>query len=96
MYCRFEKHGLQLKPIHRYDLKGSLVEDSDSRWQLAKQLWEKYGKRTYLLGWHEIRQLLYEYLPPNTVEFDKQVSTPDARVLRFQACMSSHYASMWY
>ena len=66
--------------MHRYDLKGNLLEDSDSRWQLTRQLSEKYGKRTFLLGWHEIRQLLFEYLPPNTVEFDKQVNISDTRV----------------
>ena len=38
-----------------------------------EMLYQKYGKRTCILGWHEIRQLLYEYLPSGVVEFDKQV-----------------------
>ena len=38
------------------------------------ELDEKYGKTPFILGWHEIRQLLYESLPANTVSFDTQVS----------------------
>ena len=38
-----------------------------------EQLFEKYGRITTLLGWHEIRQLLFEYLPSGIVEFNKQV-----------------------
>lgn len=67
---------MQLKPIHRYDLNGDFVDETDMRWKEAERLWEKYGKRTMLLGWHEIRQLLFDYLPPGTVDFDKQVCCP--------------------
>ncbi len=34
---------------------------------------KKYGKAPFFLGWHEIRQLLFEFLPEGVVEFNKQV-----------------------
>ena len=60
--------------IQRYDLKGNVVKDTviDGTKE-SQQMYEKYGKRLTILGWHEIRQLLFEYLPSATVEFDKQV-----------------------
>ena len=33
----------------------------------------KYGKSQFVLGWHEIRELLYRSLPEGIVLFDKQV-----------------------
>lgn len=36
---------------------------------------QKYGKGPFFLGWHEIRQLIYESLPPGVVKFNSQVST---------------------
>ena len=40
---------------------------------------EKYGKSPFFLGWHEIRQLLFEFLPKGVVQFDKQVCTCGVR-----------------
>ncbi|KAL3154854.1 hypothetical protein ABBQ38_011396 [Trebouxia sp. C0009 RCD-2024] len=77
LLARFLKHGLQLSTFRLYDLKGTFVKNSDIRMQVSDQLYEKYGKKTVLLGWHEIRQLLFEYLPSGTVEFDKQMTGYD-------------------
>lgn len=32
----------------------------------------RYGKSMFFLGWHEIRQTLYESLPEGVVQFKKQ------------------------
>ena len=56
-----------------YDLEGNYKGNTEGKRQEAEHLYEKYGKKTVLLGWHEIRQLLFEYLPSGIVEFDKQV-----------------------
>lgn len=56
-----------------YDLEGNSKGNTEVKRRESEQLYDKYGKRTVLLGWHEIRQLLFEYLPSGTVEFDKQV-----------------------
>ncbi|KAL3144420.1 hypothetical protein ABBQ32_004168 [Trebouxia sp. C0010 RCD-2024] len=77
LLARFLEHGLQLSTFRQYDLKGNYVKNSDIRMQVSDQLYEKYGKKTVLLGWHEIRQLLFEYLPSGTVEFDKQMTSYD-------------------
>ena len=44
-----------------------------------QELFDKYGKAPLLLGWHEIRQLLFDHLPGGIVHFDTQVT----------ACLSS-------
>ena len=64
---------MQISGWRSYDLKGKFLKHGDARIAENKQLHEKYGKETTLLGWHEIRQLLFEYLPSGIVEFDKQV-----------------------
>lgn len=46
------------------------TENSD---QAISELEQKYRKRPVAIGWHECRQLLFDQLPPGTVEFDKQV-----------------------
>lgn len=61
------------QPSIRHDLKGNCLGPMEERNKENKALYQKYGKRTSLLGWHEIRQLLYEYLPSGVVEFDTQV-----------------------
>ena len=35
---------------------------------------DKYGRAPFFLGWHEIRQLLFDFVPNDVVEFDKQAS----------------------
>ena len=74
-WCRFLKHGLSLKPLIRYDLHGNVVpfKARESPTEVFAKLHSKYGKAPVLLGWHEIRQLLFDYLPSDTVTFDKQV-----------------------
>lgn len=44
-----------------------------------RELFDKYGKAPFLLGWHEIRQLLFDHLPNGIVRFNTQVT----------ACLSS-------
>ncbi|DBA92281.1 TPA: hypothetical protein ACH3X2_003708 [Trebouxia sp. C0005] len=50
------------------------MEDRQKQTQL---LHAKYGKYPFILGWHEIRQLLFDYLPAGIVEFDKQMTKYD-------------------
>ncbi len=72
--CRFKACGLPIKkPVTRYDLHGNFVENMEDRHKQIQLLHAKYGKYPFLLGWHEIRQLLFDYLPAGVVEFDKQV-----------------------
>lgn len=71
--CRLLEHGLSVTPFLRYDLQGKLVGKTEDRIAEMESLYKKFGKKICLLGWHEIRQLLFEYLPPDVVEFDKQV-----------------------
>ncbi len=71
--CSFHAHGLRIKPIKRYDLKGNFVDQTEDRHKELTEMHEKYGMSPLLLGWHEIRQLLFEYLPAGVVDFDKQV-----------------------
>ena len=39
------------------------------------ELIQKYGKGPFFLGWHEIRQLIFEHLPDGIVDFNSQVSS---------------------
>ena len=71
--CRLLEHGLSVTPFLRYDLQGKLVGKTEDRIAELESLYKKFGKKVCLLGWHEIRQLLFEYLPSDMVEFDKQV-----------------------
>ena len=74
--CSFEKHGLPINGIRRYNLEGKFLGMAlDNIKDLAK-LHQQYGKQVMLLGWHEIRSLLFDYLPAGTVEFDKQAWPP--------------------
>ena len=73
MTCRFLKYGVRVSGWRSYDLKGNIVKRGSTIIAESEQLFEKYGKISTLLGWHEIRQLLFEYLPSGIVEFDKQV-----------------------
>ena len=71
--CRLLEHSLSVTPFLRYDLQGKLVGKTEDRIAEMESLYKKFGKKICLLGWHEIRQLLFEYLPGDVVEFDKQV-----------------------
>lgn len=90
---RFLEHGLTVHPFLRYNLQGELVGKAEVQHAEWTSLYEKFGKRPLLLGWHEIRQLLFEYLPEGTVEFDKQVrpsSAVESRIVlpRSLICLS--------
>ena len=80
--CRFEAHGLVLASGTQFDEKGNKYETiapavhaADQNAKAArKNLNEMYGKTPFVLGWHEIRLLLFQSLPEGVVSFDKQVS----------------------
>ncbi|EIE24293.1 acyl-CoA N-acyltransferase [Coccomyxa subellipsoidea C-169] len=38
---------------------------------------KKYGKSLFFLGWHEIRETLYEALPPGVVDFGRRYASYD-------------------
>eukprot|EP00884_Botryococcus_braunii_P001461 jgi/Botrbrau1/11315/Bobra.0038s0076.1 len=40
----------------------------------SKEFKEIYGRNFFILGWHEIRQVLYENLPADTVEHGRRVT----------------------
>lgn len=70
---RFTSKGIQIhEQIHR-DTTGKIVRATENLDQAIDVLEQKYKKRPVVIGWHECRQLLFEELPPETVEFDKQV-----------------------
>ncbi|KAL0049404.1 hypothetical protein WJX82_001334 [Trebouxia sp. C0006] len=78
LFARFKECGLPIKkPVTRYDLHGNFVEQMEDRHKQTQLLHAKYGKYPFLLGWHEIRQLLFDYLPAGVVEFDKQMNKYD-------------------
>lgn len=54
----------------------------------------RYGKSLFFLGWHEIRQTLYEAVPPEVVQFGRRYAGytdegPDGVVVRFQVAPCS-------
>ena len=59
--------------MSHYDTTGKLTSNHSVARQAMKALSEKYNKTPFLLGWHECRQLLFDALPPDTVQFGKQV-----------------------
>ena len=81
--CRFEEHSFTLQQTNMYDLEGNLLRTGAGFSEAQQELFKKYGKRNIVLGWHEIRQLLYNHLPPQVVEFDKQVLPQLANALYF-------------
>ncbi|KAL0042605.1 hypothetical protein WJX79_004971 [Trebouxia sp. C0005] len=78
LLARFKECGLPVKkPVTRYDLHGNFVDTMEDRQKQTQLLHAKYGKYPFILGWHEIRQLLFDYLPAGIVEFDKQMTKYD-------------------
>ncbi|KAL3137400.1 hypothetical protein ABBQ32_006923 [Trebouxia sp. C0010 RCD-2024] len=74
MLSRFTSKGIQIhEQIHR-DTTGKIVRATENLDQAIDVLEQKYKKRPVVIGWHECRQLLFEELPPETVEFDKQMT----------------------
>lgn len=71
--CRFQKHGSGVESTKMYDLTGKFLKEAPFASQNHPSL-QKYKRRPFSLGWHEIRQLLYDFLPHDAVEFDKQVN----------------------
>lgn len=55
----------------------------------------RYGKGVFFLGWHEIRQTLFESLPEGMVEFGRkfdcyEVHGAQGVTMRFQVWPSMH------
>ena len=72
MFCRrFRAHSIKPETAVTYNLQGVEVE---RRSNFQSELVKKYGKGPFLLGWHEIRQIIFDSLPPGVVEFNTQVS----------------------
>ena len=80
--CRFRQHGVHIRKGSRFDEKGNTLKQADPAAHSAAQdalaardrMIPKYGKESFVLGWHEIRQPLYQSLPEGVVIFDKQVT----------------------
>lgn len=59
---------------NKYEVVAPAVHSDEKDRVAARQnLGQKYGKAGFVLGWHEIRQLLYQSLPEGVVMFDRQV-----------------------
>ena len=71
--CRFTKRGILIHEQIHCDITGKVVRATENSDQAISELEQKYRKRPVAIGWHECRQLLFDQLPPSTVEFDKQV-----------------------
>ena len=70
---RFKSHSTFVNSSKLFNLQGDFTGQFKSFKEDSAKLEDKYGIRLFVLGWHEIRQLLYEHLPSELVEFDKQV-----------------------
>lgn len=71
--CRFTSQGILIHEQVHCDITGKVVCATENTDQGIEELERKYRKRPVAIGWHECRQLLFEQLPPNTVQFGKQV-----------------------
>ena len=71
--CRFKACGTLVNRSKLFNLQGEFTGQYGLFREDQAKLEKKYGIRPFVLGWHEIRQLLYEHLPPDLVEFDRQV-----------------------
>lgn len=91
--CRFKLHGALLEGSSMYDLKGKATQQFREFGKETEKLEQKYGKRPFVLGWHEIRQLLYEHLPPDLVDFDRQVSNCKLHICRTSFSVDTHTIS---
>ncbi|KAL3136312.1 hypothetical protein ABBQ38_005577 [Trebouxia sp. C0009 RCD-2024] len=72
---RFRSHSVQPNSYAVYDRKGNEITRSTFLGQ--GELHKQYGYGPFILGWHEIRQLIFDNLPPGTVEFNTQVASYD-------------------
>lgn len=73
LLAKFTSQGLMIDEMSHYDTTGKLTSTHSVARQAMKDFSEKYNKMPFLLGWHECRQLLFDELPPDTVQFDKQM-----------------------
>ncbi|KAL0021580.1 hypothetical protein WJX77_011733 [Trebouxia sp. C0004] len=73
LLTKFTSQGLTIDEMSHYDTMGKLTSNHSIARQAMKDFSEKYNKMPFLLGWHECRQLLFDELPPGTVQFDKQM-----------------------
>ena len=62
------------------ETNGTIRDHGEEDFADILELQRKYHKRPVAIGWHECRQLMFEQLPPGTVEFNKQVF-PDVKIL---------------
>ena len=90
---RFKPHGVILKGSKTFNLKGDFVTHYNSFGGEHHKLEEHYDKRFFVLGWHEIRQLLFEHLPSDVVDFDKQVQLGGASLMLVPGCSTR---CCWY
>lgn len=97
LFHRFRAHSIKPETSVTYNLQGDEV---DRRTNFQSELVKKYGKGPFLLGWHEIRQIIFDSLPPGVVEFNTQVSAvlpmyilALVMLTAFQAIMVSFYPS---
>ncbi|KAL0018623.1 hypothetical protein WJX79_002055 [Trebouxia sp. C0005] len=74
LLSRFTKQGILIHEQIHCDITGKVVRATENSDQAISELEQKYRKRPVAIGWHECRQLLFDQLPPGTVEFDKQMT----------------------
>lgn len=73
LLSRFTSSGILIHEQIHCDITGKVVCATENTDQGIEELEQKYRKRPVAIGWHECRQLLFEQLPPNTVQFGKQL-----------------------
>ena len=71
-HCRFKAHSVRPETYVTYNLEGDEVRRATKLHE--DELVKKYGNGPFFLGWHEIRQIIFDSLPSGVVEFNKQVS----------------------
>lgn len=76
------------------DPRGNYIQTLDPGLVNVELLKEKYGVQPLLLSWHATRQFLAEFLPPDIVQFNSQVSSrslaTSCPVCNATACAQAH------
>ena len=69
---RFKANSVEPETSVLYNLQGNEVHRNMHF--RDDPLVQKYGKGPFFLGWHEIRQIIFDSLPAGVVQFSSQVS----------------------
>ncbi|BDA46002.1 probable FAD-dependent urate hydroxylase [Coccomyxa sp. Obi] len=75
LYARMKSRSVSVLGGETMDKDGKNGTFREMGKMFGLNLKEKYGKSLFFLGWHEIRETLYEGLPPGVVEFGRRYAS---------------------